>query len=210
MSLREPRHRPQTPATPPNVIWGFSNCRAGACSRRFLCRCATFGAPRPSAPLGTPRPPLPPPNPLFPPQHLSGLLTTDRRGRRPLRHRAPSGYQPVGGEQGVWGVTSIAPPGADEAMRGRRSGRKNQVQPRQRHADFFGSPQAGVRGGRPPKNVGVSRLLYAPRNFRRRAGACSHRFFVSLRDVRCASYLGASGGSPPPFIHPQTPAIPPM
>ena len=35
------------------------------------------------------------------------------------------------------------------------------------------------------------------------------RVSVSLRDVPCASYLGASGGSPPPFIHPLTPAIPP-
>ena len=52
--------------------------------------------------------------------------------------RAPHQSELMGGEQGGWGLTSLAPPGADEARRGKRSGRKNQVQPRQRHADFFG------------------------------------------------------------------------
>ena len=86
--------------------------------------------------------------------------------------------------------------GADEAMRGRRSGRKNQVQPRQRHADFFGSPQAGLRGGRPPRIVGVSR----------------HLFVMSLREPPsllateapcCVTFgaLRAFGDSPPPPLN---------
>ena len=123
--------------------------------------------------------PLPPPNPRLPPTSVGAFSNGSSNAPTPTGGSGgsswaltPAATRPLksctrlegagvprreqrwgfpGGEQGVWGVTSIAPPGADEAMRGRRSGRKNQVQPRQRHADFFGSPQAGVRGGNPQR-----------------------------------------------------------
>ena len=51
-------------------------------------------------------------------------------------------------------MTSLAPPVADEARRGRRSGRISRAQARQRREDFFGYRKRGFN--------------QAPRNFARR------------------------------------------
>ena len=79
---------------------------------------------------------------------------------------------------GVRGMTSLAPPVADEARRGRRSGRISRAWARQRREDFFGYRKRGFN--------------QAPRNFARRLAP--HQFTKLMEGKR--GFGGFEGWDP--------------
>ena len=91
--------------------------------------------------------------------------------------RAPSTLSGV--EGGVRGMTSLAPPGADTARRGRRSGRISRAWARQRREDFFGYRKRGFN--------------QAPRNLTRRLAP--HQFTKLMEGKR--GFGGHEGWEPP-------------
>ncbi len=75
-----------------------------------------------------------------PPRPLESLI----RGSRGSPPRRAVGVPGRG--KGVWGLTSLALPGEDEARRGKRSGRKKSSTVAAATRRFFRAPQAGMGG----------------------------------------------------------------
>ena len=84
---------------------------------------------------------------------------------RSARFSAPHQFTKL--MEGKRGMTSLAPPGADEARRGMRRGRISRARARQRREDFFGNRKRGFN--------------QVPRNFARRLAPHQLRLMEGVR-----------------------------